>query len=167
MWNTHRITIEAERYIPALQKKEALIRKTVKTVLKEEGVMAPCEVNVLLTDDEGIAEINKEQRGVNTATDVLSFPMLELAAGEPISDRRWADPGSGLTMLGDVVLSYDRLLEQARDYGHSRERELCYLIAHSILHLLGYDHLDEGDEKRTMRQREERVLRLLGMSWEA
>ena len=129
--------------------------------------MVPCEVNVLLTDDEGIREINREQRGVDMATDVLSFPMLELEAGKPISDRRWADPGSGLTMLGDVVLSYDRLLEQAKDYGHSRERELCYLIVHSILHLLGYDHLDEGEEKRTMRQREERVLALLGIAREA
>ena len=167
MWNTHRITIETERHIPALQKKEALIRKAVKAALKEEGVLVPCEVNVLLTDDEGIREINREQRGVDMATDVLSFPMLELEAGEPISDRRWADPGSGLTMLGDVMLSYDRLLEQAKDYGHSRERELCYLIVHSILHLLGYDHLDEGEEKRTMRQREERVLALLGIAREA
>ena len=136
---------------------KALIRKTVRTALASEGVTLACEVDVFVTDDAGIHAINLEQRGVDAATDVLSFPALELQAGEkPREDD--ADPGTGLVPLGDMVLSYERVKAQAKEYGHSVSRELAYLVTHSVLHLLGYDHMDEGEQKALMRAHEERVM---------
>lgn len=163
MWTTHRISMEAEVAVPGLKAKSTLIRKVIRAALEAEGVAVPCEVNILFTDDKGMAEINLEQRGIDASTDVLSFPMLELTPGQPPRDDTWADPGTGLTPLGDMVLNLDRMAEQARAYGHSDQRELCYLTVHSVLHLLGYDHLDEGPEKARMRAREEAILTGLGI----
>lgn len=164
MWTTHHITIEADVKIVGQKTKATLIRKMIRGVLEAEGVAVPCEVNVLLTDDAGIQEINKEQRQIDAPTDVLSFPMLELCPNEPLTERVWADPGTGLTVLGDMVLSLDRMRKQAEEYGHSEQRELCYLVVHSALHLLGYDHLDEGPDKALMRKREEIILNKLGIT---
>ncbi|MBP1759037.1 MAG: rRNA maturation RNase YbeY [Firmicutes bacterium] len=158
MWTTHRITMETEVEVPGLKVKASLIRKVIREALKAEDVSVPCEVNILFTDDAGITEINLEQRGIDASTDVLSFPMLELRPGKPPQDDTWADPGTGLTPLGDMVLNLDRMTKQAKEYGHSDKRELCYLTVHSVLHLLGYDHLDEGPEKAKMRSREEAIL---------
>ncbi len=140
-----------------------LLRRAVYTALDAEGVDVPCEVDVLLTDDEGIRALNKEQRGVDAATDVLSFPAwdftpgaFDAAAGEP-------DPDTGLLPLGDVALSIDHIRVQAAEYGNSLGREAAYLTVHSILHLLGYDHLDEGEQKKQMRAREKAVMALLGL----
>lgn len=166
MWTTHRITIDTETPVQGQKALSALIRKGIRMVLDAEGVTVPCEVNVLLTDDTGIQEINKEQRQIDAPTDVLSFPMLELAPGEPLTEDFWADPGTGLTALGDMVLNLDRMKEQATQYGHSDRRELCYLVVHSALHLLGYDHLDEGVDKALMRKREEVILNILGITRE-
>ena len=163
MWTTHRISMEAEVAVPGLKEKSALIRKVIRAALEAEGVTVPCEVNILFTDDGGMAQINLEQRGIDAPTDVLSFPMLELSPGQPPQDGTWADPGTGLTPLGDMVLNLDRMAEQARAYGHSDKRELCYLTVHSVLHLLGYDHVDEGTEKGRMRAREEAILAGLGI----
>ena len=142
---------------------KALIRKTVRTALASEGVTLPCEVDVLVTNDRAIKKVNKEQRGVDKATDVLSFPALELRPGEKPAAHD-ADPGTGLVPLGDMVLSWDRVAAQAREYGHSRSRELAYLVTHSVLHLLGYDHLDEGPQKALMREHEEKVMEQLELS---
>jgi probable rRNA maturation factor len=166
MWTTHRISIDAEVAIPGLKAKSVLIRKAIRATLEAEKVTVPCEVNILFTNDAGMTEINLEQRGIAASTDVLSFPMLELTPGDPPRDDTWADPGTGLTSLGDMVLNLDRMVEQARTYGHSDGRELCYLTVHSVLHLLGYDHLDEGPEKVRMRAREETILTGLGISRE-
>ena len=139
------------------ERARALIRRTVRTALESEGVTLPCEVDVLVTDDAGIRAINRAQLNVDAATDVLSFPALELAAGEkPSADD--ADPGTGLVPLGDMAISYERVAAQAREYGHSKSRELSYLVAHSVLHLLGYDHLDEGEQKALMRAHEEAIM---------
>jgi len=139
------------------ERAKALIRKTVRTALSCEGVTLPCEVDILVTDDAGIHAINREQRAVDAPTDVLSFPALELRAGEkPTGDD--ADPGTGLVPLGDMVLSYERVAAQAKEYGHAKSRELAYLVTHSVLHLLGYDHMDEGAEKALMRAHEEAVM---------
>lgn len=165
MWTSHRITIDADLEVPSQKALAALIRKCIRAVLEGEGVTIPCEVNVLITDDEGIREINREQRQKDAPTDVLSFPMLELCPGEPPTGD-WADPGTGLTVLGDMVLNLDRMKLQAAEYGHSVRRELCYLVVHSALHLLGYDHLDEGEEKKAMRAREEAILKTLGITRE-
>lgn len=162
MRKTHYIPVTAD--IPGADSDRtcALIRRAIRTALAAEGVTLPCEVDVLLTDDEGIHQINLEMRGVDRPTDVLSFPEFELTPGE-LPDAQDADPGTGLLPLGDMVLSLDRVAAQARDFGHSRQRELAYLVTHSVLHLLGYDHLDEGPMKAQMRAREEAIMALLGL----
>ena len=140
----------------------ALIRKVIRTALAAEGVDFPCEVDVLLTNDSGIHEINREMRQVDRPTDVLSFPEFDLTPGE-LPGPEDADPGTGLVPLGDMVISMERVAAQAKEYGHSNRRELSYLVVHSVLHLLGYDHLDEGPQKARMREREEAILAELGI----
>lgn len=162
MRKTHYIPITADVPGAANDANCALIRRTIRTALAAEGLTAPCEVDVLLTDDNGIHEINRELRQVDRPTDVLSFPEFELTPGQ-LPGPEDADPGTGLIPLGDMVLSMERVAAQAREYGHSKRRELSYLVTHSVLHLLGYDHLDEGPMKAQMRAREEAVMALLGL----
>lgn len=145
---------------------QARVFQAIAAVLEAEGVALPCEVNVLFTDDGGIAQINADMRGVDRATDVLSFPMFELTPGAPPRGEGFRDPDTGLCPLGDMCISLERARAQAQEYGHSLERELCYLAVHSVLHLLGYDHLDEGPMKRQMRAREEAILGELGITRE-
>ena len=162
MRKTHYIPITADVPGAATDANCALIRRTIRTALAAEGLTAPCEVDVLLTDDDGIHEINRELRQVDRPTDVLSFPEFELTPGQ-LPGPEDADPGTGLIPLGDMVLSMERVAAQAREYGHSKRRELSYLVTHSVLHLLGYDHLDEGPMKAQMRAREEAIMALLGL----
>ena len=146
---------------------EALLRKVIPAALEAEGVAVPCAVEVLLTDDEGIREINREQRDVDRATDVLSVPMFELTPGAPPAPGRAdLDPDSGLLPLGDMVLSVERAAAQGEEYGHGVQREMAYLCVHSVLHLLGYDHMDDGPQKAQMRAREENILGKLGITRE-
>ncbi len=162
MRKTHYIPITADVPGAANDANCALIRRTIRTALAAEGLTVPCEVDVLLTDDDGIHEINRELRQVDRPTDVLSFPEFELTPGQ-LPGPEDADPGTGLIPLGDMVLSMERVAAQAREYGHSKRRELSYLVTHSVLHLLGYDHLDEGPMKAQMRAREEAIMALLGL----
>ena len=162
MRKTHYIPITTDVPGAANDANCALIRRTIRTALAAEGLTAPCEVDVLLTDDDGIHEINRELRQVDRPTDVLSFPEFELTPGQ-LPGPEDADPGTGLIPLGDMVLSMERVAAQAEEYGHSRQRELAYLVTHSMLHLLGYDHLDEGEMKKQMRGREEAIMALLGL----
>lgn len=147
------------------ERAKALIRKTIRTALALEGVDFPCEIDVSVTDDAGIHEINRDMRSVDAPTDVLSFPAFDLSPGE-LPDPDDADPGTGLIPLGDMVLSYERVAAQAKEYGHSRSRELAYLVTHSVLHLLGFDHMDEGPEKALMRLHEERIMAALALTRE-
>ena len=165
MAKTYDISITAE--VPGVGNSHncALIRRTIRTVLEAEGMELPCEVDVLLTDDEGIHAVNLDMRGVDRPTDVLSFPEFDLTPGEH-PDEMDADPGTGLIPLGDMVISMEHVAAQAKEYGHSRQRELAYLVTHSVLHLLGYDHLDEGPQKAQMRAREEVILTELGITRE-
>lgn len=136
----------------------AIIRKCIRQTLKAEGIHVPCEINVLVTDDAGIQIINRESRNIDKPTDVLSFPMFQLTAGSPPEDwESYKDPETGLVPLGDMCISLERAVAQAAEFGHSTRREVGYLTIHSMLHLLGYDHLDEGPQKRQMRQREEAI----------
>ena len=136
----------------------ANIRTCINAVLKAEGVPVKCEINVLVTDDAGIREINRTSRNIDSATDVLSFPMFELAPGElPADWTEYEDPDTGLVPLGDMCISLERAIAQAKEFGHTTRREVGYLTIHSMLHLLGYDHLDEGPQKRQMRAREEAI----------
>ena len=141
----------------------AFIRKVIRTALAAEGVDFPCEVDVLVTSDEEIHQLNREARKVDRATDVLSFPAFDLRPGE-LPGPGDADPGTGLVPLGDMMISLERVAAQAKEYGHSNRRELAYLTVHSVLHLLGYDHVDEGPMKARMREREEAILAELGIA---
>lgn len=145
---------------------KALIRKVIRASLLAEGVDFPCEVDVFLTSDEGIQAINRDQRDIDQPTDVLSFPALSLRPGT-LPGPQDADPGTGLVPLGDMVLSLERASAQAKEFGHSKRREVAYLAVHSTLHLLGYDHLDEGSQKAFMRAREEAILAALEIPREA
>ena len=125
-----------------------------------------CTVEVTLTDDASIHEINLEQRGIDAATDVLSFPMLEFPAPGDLSFLEQAgvdafDPDSGELLLGDIVISLDRAMEQAEEYGHSLKREIAFLTAHSMLHLFGYDHV-EASERERMEEMQEQILEKKG-----
>ena len=135
-----------------------IIRKCIEAVLNAEGINVPCEINVLVTNDQGIQAINMASRGMDKPTDVLSFPMFELEAGNPPADwKPYLDPESGLCPLGDMCISLERASAQAKEFGHTEKREVGYLTIHSMLHLLGYDHLDEGPQKAQMRAREEAI----------
>ncbi len=160
----HEVYIDPEVELPP--EVEAQLRRAVLAALEAEGVDVPCAVEVCVTDDENIRQTNRETRGVDRPTDVLSFPMFELEPGEK-PQASWADPDSGRVLLGDMMISLERANAQAEEYGHSPEREVCYLAVHSVLHLLGYDHLDEGPMKAQMRAREEAVLGELGITREA
>ena len=142
--------------------RKALIRKVIRTALAAEGVDFPCEVDVLVTSDAEIHRLNRETRQVDRSTDVLSFPSFALSPGE-LPEAEDADPGTGLVPLGDMVISMEHVAAQARESGHSTRRELAYLVVHSVLHLLGYDHVDEGPMKAQMREREEIILAGLGI----
>lgn len=144
---------------------KSIIRTCINETLKAEGIAVPCEINVLVTNDEGIQTINKASRNIDRPTDVLSFPMFNLTAGAPPQDwSEYIDPGTGLCPLGDMCISLERAVAQAKEYGHSTKREVGYLTIHSMLHLLGYDHMDEGEQKRQMRGREEAIAaRIPGM----
>lgn len=135
-----------------------IIRRCAEAVLQAEGVTVPCEINVLVTNDRGIQAINAASRHLDQPTDVLSFPMFELEAGAPPADwKAYLDPETGMCPLGDMAISLERAVAQAKQFGHSSRREIGYLTIHSMLHLLGYDHLDEGAEKTKMRAREEAI----------
>lgn len=144
---------------------EALLEQVIPAALEAEGVSLPCEINVLLTDDAGIQAINLDQREVDAPTDVLSFPMFDFRPGDKPTEED-ADPGSRLVPLGDMVLNLDRVKSQGEEYGHGPRRECAYLAVHSILHLLGYDHMDDGPMKAQMRAREEAILGQLGIGRE-
>ena len=136
----------------------AIIKKCIQSTLDAERISVPCEINVLVTNDEGIHLINKTSRDIDRPTDVLSFPMFQLEAGNPPVDwEEYQDPMTGLVPLGDMCISLERAKAQAAEFGHSSRREVGYLTIHSMLHLLGYDHLDEGEMKKQMRMREEAI----------
>ena len=125
------------------------IKKAALTVLAAEKIGGKCELSVLLTDDEGIRTLNREFREVDRPTDVLSFPMGD------------TDPKTGRLVLGDMVLNVDRARAQGEEFGHGAEHEISYLTVHSVLHLLGYDHVDEGEMKKAMRAREKVIMAAL------
>jgi len=143
-----------------------IISKCIETTLGAENIAVPCEINVMVTDDKGIHAVNLASRQIDRPTDVLSFPMFELEPGNPPVDwEEYLDPATDMCPLGDMCISLERAIAQAKEYGHSLKREVGYLTIHSMLHLLGYDHLDEGEMKRQMRAREEAIAAMIpGMS---
>ena len=155
------------RYTNRRDKNPALtvhLHRCITAALAAEGVNVPCEITVLVTDDEGIRAINNATRNIDSATDVLSFPMFQFTPGafpEDVSED--IDPQTGLLPLGDMAISLERARDQAKRFGNTTRREIGYLTIHSILHLLGYDHMDEGEQKRQMRTREEIIAAELGL----
>ena len=136
----------------------SIIRKCVEATLDAEGVNVPCEINVFVTNDNGIRAINAASRNIDKATDVLSFPMFQLVPGQLPEDwSAYLDPETDMCPLGDMAISLERAMAQAKEFGHSTRREIGYLTIHSMLHLLGYDHMDEGEQKAQMRKREEAI----------
>lgn len=142
---------------------ENTINKVIEYTLKEEKVNLPCEVSVIFIDNDEIKEINKENRNIDKVTDVLSFPMLEYEKGKVFKEVylnhnfEESDLYEGRLILGDIALSLEKAKEQSEEFGHSFLREASYLTVHSVLHLLGYDHMEEED-KDVMRKREEEIL---------
>ena len=133
-----------------------LIRRCCHAVLEMENFEGSAEVDVSIVDNAQIQEINREHRKIDAVTDVLSFPLGE-------NGHYDVNPETGAKMLGDIVLSIERAVEQAEQFGHSLQREIGYLTVHSILHLLGYDHVDGGLEAVRMREREEAVMTSVGL----
>jgi probable rRNA maturation factor len=137
-----------------------LIERAVAAALADEGAVGPVEVSVLVTDDAALHALNRDYRGVDAPTDVLSFAAEE--QGDTLSPS-FVLPPDAPRYLGDIAISYERVVAQAAEYGHSRERELAYLTAHGVLHLLGYDHERGPDDAADMRAREEATMERLGL----
>lgn len=147
---------------------EDTARAVCEAVLEEENCPYEAQVNVVLTDNEGIREINRTYRNLDRETDVLSFPNVDFAAEgnfEIDEDREadYFDPDTGELFLGDIMISADRVFEQAESYGHSIRREFAFLVAHSMLHLCGYDHMEET-QRIVMEQKQEAILTALGIT---
>ena len=143
---------------------EAVINKTLET----ENCPYETEVNVLLTGNGEIHTANKEFRGIDRPTDVLSFPMVDYEFPSDFScvdknPESYLNPETDELLLGDIMISVDKVYEQADEYGHGRKREFAFLIAHSMLHLLGYDHIDEA-ERKVMEVKQEAILDALGIT---
>lgn len=154
----HEVYVSREKRNLGHNNAAALIKKAVGMALDAENIQVPCLVSVMLTDDEGIREVNREFRQIDRATDVLSFPLNELTPGAFAPELCERDLDSGSVLLGDMMISLPRCEAQGEEFGHGFEREIMYLTVHSILHLLGYDHVDEGEMKRQMRTREKMIM---------
>ena len=140
---------------------EKIIHEIIPAALDYEECPYEAEVNVILTDNDAIQEINREYRKIDAPTDVLSFPMIEYEKESDFSHvedsvEDYFNPESGELILGDIIISVEKVIEQAEKYGHSRERELAFLIAHSMLHLCGYDHM--VDEERVIMETKQREI---------
>jgi probable rRNA maturation factor len=160
----HNIIIRKDKGIRVFAFFHGFLKKTVREALKLEKINCPCEVNILITGESGIREINRNMRKLDMPTDVLSFPAFDFSPGAFSVKPEMKDPDTGMLPLGDIVISMDAARAQAGLYGHSIKRETAYLTVHSVLHLLGYDHTDEGAQKQKMREREEAVMNRLDLS---
>ncbi len=163
---TFYVDIEVENRLPF--DIEELGRQIVEAVLDTEECPYEAQVNFLLTDNEGIHEMNKQFREIDRPTDVLSFPNIEFEneadfSGLEECSEAFFDPDSGELVMGDIVISQDKVFEQAQNYGHSVKREFAFLIAHSMLHLCGYDHMTPEEAAR-MEEKQEQILNQLGIT---
>lgn len=147
---------------------EETVQLVCEAVLEEEGCPYEAQVNLVLTDNGGIRELNRECRGIDRETDVLSFPNVDFDEEgvfhiDEDSEADYFDPETGELLLGDIMISLDKVYEQAKEYGHSVRREFAFLVAHSMLHLCGYDHMEDAERAR-MEQKQEAILTGLGIT---
>lgn len=147
-----------QKNVPVTKELRTLVKKCCLETLYEEGYKGSFEVSVTFTDNEGIREINKEYRNIDKETDVLSFPATD--AGESFTRSR----ETGCFILGDIVMSLEKAVAQAQEYGHSFEREVAFLTVHSMLHLLGYDHVNSEEEEREMFGKQDIILEAMDIS---
>lgn len=161
------LNIEYETKIKLEVDYEIIITKVVNTSLDIEDCPYDIELNVILTDNNEIKEINNNYREIDKATDVLSFPMVDYTVPSDFShledDDTYFNLETGELLLGDIIISVEKVMEQAGEYGHTLERELAFLTAHSMMHLFGYDHMTE-EERIFMEERQELVLKTLGIN---
>lgn len=162
----HHISIvSAKEEISIPKETEALMRRVIEASIAHEKLSCDCDIYVMLTDDDGIRVLNEEHRGIDRATDVLSFPMQEITPGEAfVPSPLELDPETQTCMLGDIVISVPRAQAQAEEYGHSLTRELCFLAAHAAFHLLGYDHEKGEEDERIHFALQEEVLESCGIT---
>lgn len=161
------VTIERESEIPLPFSEQEIAEAVITETLDYEDCPYEVQVNIILTNNEEIQQINLEQRGVDAPTDVLSFPMIEYAYPSDFTvleadQMDNFDPDTGELILGDIVISVDKVIEQAEKYNHDVKREYAFLIAHSMLHLFGYDHMEEL-ERETMELKQEEILNRLNI----
>ena len=154
--------VEIETAFPAPEEALTLIRAAADAALATEGIACEVSCHVLVTDDAGIREVNLSHRGMDRATDVLSFPSLPFSPDHTAASRpEWLDMEydveTGTVFLGDIIISWPRVISQAAEYGHSTARETAYLMTHAMFHLMGYDHMEKEDQSR-MRQMEEKAI---------
>ena len=162
------VTIERESEIPLPFCEQEVAEAVISETLDYEDCPYEVQVNIILTTNEEIHQINLEQRGVDAPTDVLSFPMIEYAYPSDFTvleadSMDNFDPDTGELILGDIVISVDKVIEQAEKYNHGVKREYAFLIAHSMLHLFGYDHMDEV-ERENMELRQDEILNRLNIT---
>ena len=162
------VTIERESEIPLPFSEQEVAEAVISETLDYEDCPYEVQVNIILTSNDEIQQINLEQRGVDAPTDVLSFPMIEYAYPSDFTvleadGMSCFEPETGELILGDIVISVDKVIEQAEKYNHGVKREYAFLIAHSMLHLFGYDHMDEV-ERENMELRQDEILNRLGIT---
>ena len=159
---------ETDRELPFSA--EDMVKLVCEAVLEEENCPYEAQINVVLTDNEGIRELNREYRGIDRETDALSFPNVDFAREgvfeiDEDSEADYFDPDSGELILGDIMISVDKVFQQAESFGHSARREFAFLVAHSMLHLCGYDHMEDA-ERLVMEQKQEAILQGLNITRE-
>lgn len=162
------VTIERESEIPLPFSEQEVAEAVISETLDYEDCPYEVQVNIILTSNDEIQQINLEQRGIDAPTDVLSFPMIEYAYPSDFTvleadDMNSFDPDTGELILGDIVISVDKVIEQAEKYNHGIKREYAFLIAHSMLHLFGYDHMDEV-ERENMEFKQDEILNRLNIT---
>ena len=153
----HQIRIGFSTEVENEDEVRALVEKCARNVLSRENVDFPAEIDITVVDADTIREMNAEYRSKDSVTDVLSFPMYEFYNGEPREELD-EEPDTGCVMLGDMMISLERCAQQGEEFGHGFDREVSYLTVHSVLHLLGYDHVDESEMKKQMRAREKEIM---------
>ncbi len=162
--------VEKETETKTVEDEEALLKDVAASVCEYENCPYEISVNLLVTDDEGIREYNKQFRGLDNPTDVLSFPLVDYEKPSDFSyvekdPAAYLDQETGELILGDIVINADRVVSQAKEYGHSLKREFAFLLVHSFLHLFGYDHM-EPEEEKEMFMRQDEVLSRMGIGRE-